>query len=58
MHIENANVKPARDIDEATAREELAQEYDDRAERYARAGRFDFARIFRTRAAEIRKGKP
>ena len=58
MHITGSNVSPARDIDEATAREELAREYERRAARLALGGYLFLAIEHRARAAEIRKGKP
>ena len=58
MHIDGPNVKPSRPIDEATAREELAQEYEARAARARIAGFEELAARHRARAAEIRKGKP
>ena len=56
-HIEGSNVRPARDIDEGVAREELALEYEARAARYARGGYVRHAATALARAAEIRKGK-
>lgn len=58
MHIDGPNVSPARDIDEATARELLAEAYDRRAMRAEVGGWHKIAADYRARAAEIRKGRP
>jgi hypothetical protein len=57
MHIDGPNVKAPRDIDEATAREELASMYEARAARFRMKGLLLLAAENVARAAEIRKGK-